>query len=51
MSVLNYKNCGNCKEHHTIKIVKLTENLKTQLGIKSLEFDGEEYGLHQHWTF
>ena len=29
MSVLIYKNCGDCKEHHTIKIVKLTENLKT----------------------
>lgn len=41
MSVLIYKNCGDCKEHHTIKIVKLTENLKTQLGIKCLEFDGE----------
>lgn len=47
MSVFIYKNCGNCKERHTIKIIKLTENLKTQLGIKCLEFDGEVKSVNE----
>jgi hypothetical protein len=40
-SVLLFQAQGEQPETHTIRIVKLTENLKTELGIASFSMDGE----------